>query len=368
MHAKPRILFVLKYRPNGPYGSWSYSEGTGALASGLSISVQQMVTALTQMGIDAHAVQVPDNNFIHQEVEKWKPTHVVVEGFWVVPPKFQILKAMHPKIHWVVRCHSNTEFLAHEGTVFGWVLDYLSRGVTVGFNSMSAAHTIRRLVDSGLIKNPGPIVFLPNYYDFNRHFNLSSIARTFLESVFNRRRGRPKVSGEFHVGCFGAVRPLKNHMNQALAAIQMANRLGLKLRFYVNASRVENQGEALVRSLKSLFDRAAPHELIQMPWMQHTEFLNQMVRMDMVTQVSMSETFNIVLADAVSCGIPVVGSNIPWLPRDFQADPLDVEGIVERMYTTWLQSGNLVAQQRQQRGLSDYVLRSKYHWERWLFD
>lgn len=44
--------------------------------------------------------------------------------------------------------------------------------------------------------------------------------------------------------------------------------------------------------------------------------------MDVVIVTSLSETFNIVAADAISAGVPVVGSNeIPWLFEIFQYAP-----------------------------------------------
>lgn len=360
---KPRVLFVLKTRPSGPYGSWGYSSNGGVLDSGMSVSVRQMVIALERLGFEAKLVQVQDNNFIHQEVVAYDPTHVIIEGFWVVPSKFKILAAMNPEIHWMVRCHSNTEFLAHEGTVFGWALDYLEGGVTVGFNSPEAEREVRELVRDSEIERPGRIVYVPNYYDFeaNLCWHMEFVRRLRI------RHSKPKTMGEFHLGCFGAVRPLKNHMNQALGALKVAARMGLKLKFYINANRVENQGDALLRSLRSLFERMKPHELIEIPWQEHAEFMRTLNSMDMVSQVSMSETFNIVLADSVASGIPVVGANIPWLDREYQVkDPTDVPEIARIMHHTWLKSGNNSVQDRQRRTLSNYVLKSLVLWEEYL--
>lgn len=359
---QPRVLFVLKTRPSGPPGSWGYSECGGPLASGMSVSVLQMVNVLNQVGFSAKMVQVENNNFIHQEVEAYQPTHVIIEGFWVVPDKFKVLQAMNPNVAWLVRCHSNTEFLAHEGNVFGWAIDYLTRGVTVAFNSPDAKRVIDTLVRDSEIHKAGATVYLPNYYDFNAQLNLPC---EWLQKLVIRH-SRVKQPGEFHVGCFGAVRPLKNHMNQALAALHMVRRMGLKLKFYINANRVENQGDSLVRSLRSLFQQMQGHDLVEVPWQPHAEFMNLLTEMDLVTQVSMSETFNIVLADAVACGIPVVGANIPWLDDDYQAEPNDVDEISRVMHHTWLKSGNETVQQRQRRTLMNYVQHSLKLWEQFL--
>jgi len=358
-----RVLFVLKYRESGLPGAWNYSEGSAPLSSGLSVSVDQVVTALSKAGIEATVVHVADNNQIHREVVAYKATHVVVEGFWVVPPKFDELKAQRDcqGVKWIVRCHSNTEFLAHEGMIFGWALEYLKKGVTVAFNSPKAAKTMQSLAaeNEAMVGN---VVYLPNYYNFD--YSPSPLKDFF--SHFSGRSVALKVAGDLNIGCFGAIRPLKNHMNQAIAATLMAKRLGLKLKFHVNSSRVENQADPLLRALKALFVQQPQNELIEVPWMDHDQFLVYTQGMDMVTQVSMSETFNIVCADAVASGVPIIGANIPWLGEKYQARPDEVQNIQAVMYRTWLRSGNQVVQQEQRRGLANYVKASLDEWLRFL--
>ena len=54
-------------------------------------------------------------------------------------------------------------------------------------------------------------------------------------------------------------------------------------------------------------------------------------------QVSFSETFNIVTADLISQGVPVVGSaEIPWTSKWFAAEPTSTQDIVSKMTRTWL--------------------------------
>ena len=56
---------------------------------------------------------------------------------------------------------------------------------------------------------------------------------------------------------------------------------------------------------------------------------------DLVFQVSYTETFNVVTADAIAEGVPVVASDaIDWVPRWWQAradEPLDVARVAERL-------------------------------------
>ena len=53
---------------------------------------------------------------------------------------------------------------------------------------------------------------------------------------------------------------------------------------------------------------------------------------DIGLQVSFTETFNIVSADLVSNGVPILGSSeIPWINVLYVANPVDVENIVSKI-------------------------------------
>src|SRR6185503_21204160 len=112
--------------------------------------------------------------------------------------------------------------------------------------------------------------------------------------------------GYLDVGCFGAVRPLKNVVTQALAAIVAARRLGLRLNFHINGGRIEGGGSPAMRNLEALFAATPDAELMSHGWTDHESFRTLVARMDVVSQVSFSETFNIVCADAASQGVPIV--------------------------------------------------------------
>jgi hypothetical protein len=66
--------------------------------------------------------------------------------------------------------------------------------------------------------------------------------------------------------------------------------------------------------------------------MDHEPFLDLIAQMDICLQVSLSESFNIVSADAVSMGVPLVGSDaISWLPAWSQAPVDSASGIADAM-------------------------------------
>jgi hypothetical protein len=58
--------------------------------------------------------------------------------------------------------------------------------------------------------------------------------------------------------------------------------------------------------------------------------------MDIALQVSFSETFNIVGADLISQGVPLVGSSeIPWSTGLFNANPVDSTDICNKLIRAW---------------------------------
>ena len=91
-----------------------------------------------------------------------------------------------------------------------------------------------------------------------------------------------KSSNIINVSCFGALRPLKNQLSQALAAIQFADSQDYRLRFHINATRVEQQGQNILKNLRGVFGSLKSHQLIEHPWMDHEvlkERINKKLKM-----------------------------------------------------------------------------------------
>ena len=320
-----RVLFILKYREvNYSYQNclepdysqnWAYTRG---MSSGLSNSARFVSDMLnTVHGITSHLVHVTDNNDIDREVTEFKPTHVIIEAYWVVPEKFQILTKLHPNVKWIIRNHSNTPFLANEGIAFGWTIDYLKTpNVYVSCNHPLAHRDFGVLagcVGPELIEK---LIFLPNYYP--TEYQHSSSLR--------------KNKCTLDIGCFGAIRPLKNQMIQAIAAIEYAKQQRRHLRFHINGNRVEGQGGPILKNLRDLFSKISGADLIEHSWLDHEEFLDLIGTMDIGLQVSYTETFNIVAADFVACNIPiVVSSEVFWMNPIYYANPNNSLSIVNAM-------------------------------------
>lgn len=309
MKTNVKVLFICKKRKSsgpGPYAQ--------IISSGLLNSATFVNDMLVKNGVDSKIIEVIDNNCIDREVTQFKPTHVIIEALWVVPSKFEILQRLHPNVKWIIRLHSETPFLANEGIAMEWIFEYQKYdNVYVSINSPR----IEKELNSVL---PKISLYLPNYYPVE--FGLDH-----FKPIPNR--------DYIDIGCFGAIRPMKNQLLQAIAAIKFANEIGKKLHFHINCTRVENNGDPVIKNIRSLFENS-PHQLIEHLWMPHEEFSNLIKTMDMCLQVSFSETYNIVTADAVNNNVPVVVSpEITWVAGLFKALPTDSCDIIKTMHLTY---------------------------------
>ena len=314
---KPRVLFVLKLRHQ------SGGESTILKHSGLFNSATFVKDMLIKNGYVADLVQVVDNNQIHTEVIKYKPDIVIIEALWVVPEKFDVLCKLHPDVKWIVRLHSELPFLANEGVAFEWINKYIyQKNVYVSANSDLAQRDLQNYFSASL--HPSlvrKIIFLPNYYPIKPSTKYSKLANH---------------TQTINVGCFGAIRPMKNHLIQAAAAVEYAERKGLKCKFHINSGRVEGKGDTVLKNLRAFFHGlGGRHELVEHGWLDREEFLQVVKHMDIGLQVSFSETFNIVAADFVSEDVPIVTSKeINWMPKFFVADSTKAKTIADTMSRT----------------------------------
>jgi hypothetical protein len=341
---KPRILFILKLRHL--YGAY----GKELKSSGLKNSATYVCDMLVKNGFESKTVQVVDNNDIDRVVTEYKPDVVVIEALWVVPSKFEVLRNLHPNVKWIIRLHSEIPFLANEGIAMEWINEYIVQpNVFVSFNSWETQKNFMQYMKAISPSLVNKLIYLPNYYP-----------------VKSKATPSPtwKPGDVIDIGCFGAVRPMKNHLMQAAAAIEFCERKKLKLRFHINAERVEGRGDTVLRNLREMFEPlAGKHELVEHPWLEREAFLELVGSMDFGLQVSMSETFNIVSADFVSEDTPIVTSKeVDWMPDFFCAEPTILESIVDAMDRVMKYDRHWVWLERQRKALMKYVNESEEIW------
>lgn len=347
-------LFILKRRED--YSCDPSYSGSYQIATGMWNSAQFVVDAITaDTDITADLEMVSDANSIDAIVTSADPSVVFIEGLWVTPAKFAELKALarHAGRTWIVRIHSEIPFLASEGVAMDWIAEYLAQGVQVACNSVRcrdqiAAYARAMEYDENEINALLP--YLPNCYptDFEPEQSTDLISKSTLD-----------------IACFGAFRQLKNHLQQALCAVNFARENGKILRFHVN-DRCDAGGAGPSRNVHDLFAHlpSGSYELVEHVWESHEQFLESLSNIDILMQVSFSETFNIVAADATFVGKPVVVSNeISWA-YPLYADPTDHLQLEQVLELAYLQPMFYVQQSRKR--LESFCTQSASIWVRFV--
>lgn len=258
-----------------------------------------MVEGLNSIGVPSKLVDVVDNNDIDREVTLFKPTMVIIEALWVVPEKFDVLRKLHPNVKWVVRLHSKLPFLSGEGNAMDWVFRCAEKeNVYIGVNSKELDYDLNKVIPAS------KILYLPNVYTFPNE--------TLYYRSFTTLGDRDYIN----IGGFGAIRPLKNQFMQAFAAVTYANKINKRLNYYINVGRIEGyQAKSILKNIRDLFARFPEHQLVEIGWLEHKDFIQLVRQMDLGLQLSYSETFNIVAADFAANYIPIVASSeIDWVP------------------------------------------------------
>lgn len=331
------VLFLTKKRHS--YGRYGY------VSTGLRNSAQLVVDMLVANGIAAQLVSVADNNDIDREVTKYRPDVVVIEALWVVPEKFKVLHKLHPNVKWIIRGHSDIPFLANEGIAIDWLFEYLwMDNVYIGFNSPRITEDFRALVSPHQAHR---VLYLPNYYPIHRY------------------RTTAPYSSVVRVGCFGAVRPLKNQLLQAVAAIRFADKIGKTLFFHINGTRCEQGGESILKNLRALFEHS-PHMLVEHQWLTREDLLERLQNMDFALAVSLSETFCITAADAVSQGVPLIcSSEVPWATDLSVVPATDSTAVAARLHQLNGLKGKIVSYLNQY-NLRKYSKKSRQIWRKEL--
>lgn len=221
-----------------------------------------------------------------------KPDIQIVEGgCWY--PLDELTKLKKAGVRPIVRIHAAPEFLhfEHPGScATEYIAECKAAGITVGFVSKDLA-----------VAFEGP--WMPINYP------VPSAPRT----IPFRSTGHERVD----VGCFGAIRALKNQIPQLLA-VSHARYLyfpGRKFFFHINADRTEMEGREILRELKAI-GKSLGIDVVGRSWSAPEEFKGTVIpSMTFGMCASLAESFCLTAADFVSAGKPLVLSgHVPWAP------------------------------------------------------
>ncbi|MFI5298958.1 MAG: hypothetical protein ACHREM_12750 [Polyangiales bacterium] len=303
MNANANVLIVYRDIP----------KPSGASNIGLGVSALHTARVLRRVGIPVEATSVVTVDDVKARLtDRPSVTHCVLEAPWVAAGAMSDLLQAYPSVHFLVRCHSQIAFLQVEPEALQILRDLLSLqdtapNLTVATNS----RTLKRFFETAY---GGHALYLPNLYDLTR---------------VARKRDMTHASRTLRIGSFGALRVLKNHTTSAAAALMLAKKRGCDLEFWVSVDSDTGAGNPVLQSLRAMFAGLSWAKLVEQPWQDWPSFRQTVAGMDLCLQISMTETFNITIADAVSEGVPcVVSPAIEWAPDYWKAETDRLEDVV----------------------------------------
>lgn len=298
------ILFLLvnNMTPTNKYGGTSRS----GLMNSATMTAQQLTTYLHYSTV---VDTVPSAAGIIEKIKKYKPKFVILEAIWVTADQVLVLTQDFPDTVFITRVHSEVPFLAHENGVIAQLQKLASiHNSYIAFNSRE---TERQFFTLGY--RPA---YLPNI--FTDVYQVEVPAGPFCSKTMN-------------VGCFGSIRPMKNQLLQAMMAAAYCDIHKIELLFHMNTSRVEQQGGCALGNIRAFFE-GTEHTLIEHDWLDRADFLKLVKGMDLMLQLSFNESFNIVSADAVLMGVPlVVSDTIGWMPEESRASVDSMDDILYKI-------------------------------------
>jgi hypothetical protein len=240
---------------------------------------------------------------------KAKPVEqVIISAPWIPTVELQDLANQFSDTNFAVVCHSNVGFLQADPNGVKLVretleLEMATHNVRLGGNS-------RRFCDWIESTFGGHCYYLPNLY--------------YLDGQPNRQRSFCG-GGTLRIGVFGAVRPLKNLMSSAGAALEISRRLRVPLELWISGGRAEGGGETVFAAVKQMLTGLPNVELKLNGWQSWPNFRKTVGHMHLLLQPSYTESFNMVTADGTAEGVAsVVSEAIDWAPDDWKADVDDV--------------------------------------------
>ena len=327
---KKKILILLK-KNNESGGQFTSKAGLSNSANFLKRILEKYVNLHCELKLCV------DANSIDKEISLFRPDICIIEAIWVPPYKMKELSKLWPNVTFIVRVHSKIPFLANEGIAIGWIKEYNQiENVIVSFNNLATNDDFKNIgVES---------VYLPNLYPTIRNFNGTKYFFKSIKEKFCKLFGCSTSKTIVNIGCFGAIRPLKNQLSQAFAAITYADKNDKILHYHINGTRIEQRGENVLKNLRELF-KDTRHKLVEHKWMEHHEFLKIIHQMDLGLQVSYTESFNIVTADFVHCEKPIiVGHDTDWMYCGSKVDANNIPMMVKKIESVMLNPSKYILQ------------------------
>ena len=284
---------------------------------GLNVAGYTTAKYLNEHGINTSVYPVRHNIDVVNAIDKYKETnghpitHAIISAPWINVYDMRNLVAHFPYIKFLVLSHSNIGFL--QADPYGIEL-------------------FRKYVDLSE-KYPnlhigGNCAQFANWFEIA--YNKECIC---LPNIYPTERIKSKIwkGNVLKIGSFGAIRPEKNFMTAAAAALAVHSKLDLPVELHMSTGG-DGCKSSTLPAIVQMTDNVEGFKLIRHDWQTWDHFIKLIKKMDIMIQVSYTESFNMVTADGVSVGVPsVVSSAIRWAPTTWQADTDDALDVTNRV-------------------------------------
>jgi hypothetical protein len=319
-----RVLFILKER--------HYSQAKTSY--GLINSATLVADYLTRQGYECKVVEVIDANFIDKEIHLFKPNIVIIEALWVPTYKLKELMELkrHHHIKWVIRVHSDIGFLSVETQGVRFLNEYIElhkKDLTIALNNYQFVESLSSALNY-------KFTYLPNIVTIQKPED------DFLEE-----------HRHIDIGCFGAMRILKNQCFQALCSMWAASYMDKKLFFHITPN-LGIANDPVLANLIELF-KNSKHHLVIHDWLPNDEFQQLVKRMDIGLQLSFTESFNIVSADFINNNrLVIVSDAIDWLFPLVTTSTTDYIGAIKKIIYAYKHRNSRLLKGRERTHLLEY--------------
>jgi hypothetical protein len=308
---------------------------------GLHVAGYANAAVLNHHGIHTTVFPVRHNIDIVHKIDKYnethhKPlTHVIISAPWLTRYELKCLLEEYPNIQFLIICHSNVGFLQSDLSAMELLrcyheLEGLFPNLRIGGNSWKFVKWLRKAYDWN------DIVYLPNLYPLGHPHDKQWNGVSTLK-----------------IGAFGAVRPEKNFMTAAAAALVLHRILDVPIEFHMLKGLEQN---SISKAIKDMLSDLPDVTLVEHSWIYWDDFIELVSSMDLLIQVSYTESFNMITADGIHVGVPsVVSRAISWAPNSWKAnsdDAVEVAEVGKRLlFSSALRKEGKVALKRHNEGI-----------------
>jgi hypothetical protein len=285
---------------------------------GLGVAAVNTAKVLRREGIPTNVWPILSAADLRARLQETPAQHVIISAPWIATADLQSLANQFTETYFAVTCHSNVGFLQADPGGVKLVRETLelamaTHNIRLGGNSRRFCHWMEATFG-------GRCYYLPNLY--------------YLDGPSPRQRAYCG-SSTLRIGVFGAVRPLKNLMSAAGAALEVSRKLRVPLELWMSAGRAEGGGQTVMAAVKEMLAGLPNVALVQNGWQSWPAFRKTVGHMHLLLQPSYTESFNMVTADGAAEGVAsVVSEAIDWAPADWKADVddvLDISRVARRL-------------------------------------